>query len=320
MFKKIVNFLFSQNKQNETFMTEFSNNENKEAYLQINKKILKNEEIFLSALKISPDIAINYLPKNLMNSKKVAMAAVQIEGDYLKHFSDSIRNNKSIVSLAVQQSGHVLTFASSSLIKDKSLAKKALIQNGGSFVYVDDALKDDKSLALLATSKNGYALAFASQRLKNDHEVVLSAVRQYGESIGYASYALKDDKEIALEAILQDPCAFRYLSSRLKGDKNIILKVAKKDSSLLYHATLKGYQSFDEIVEKEGEAFFLSCWNNKDWKTRLQVAKHHNFLPTVEQIEIGLQDHSKEVSSVYELRKDEWFGKLEELKLQSMII
>ncbi len=51
---------------------------------------------------------------------------------------------------------------------------------------------------------------------------------------------------------------------------------------------LKGYQSFDEIVEKEVKHFFLSCWKNELVSIRIRVANHPNFIPTIEQIKIGL--------------------------------
>ncbi len=66
-------------------------------------------------------------------------------------------------------------------------------------------------------------------------------------------------------------------------------------------------------MKKNGEEFLFSCLNNQDYGTRLQVASHPNFLPTLEQIENGLKD-AGEVQQVYKLRQDEWFAKIEEQK------
>ncbi len=56
----------------------------------------------------------------------------------------------------------------------------------------------------------------------------------------------------------------------------------------------------------------FSCWNNRNGGVRLQFANHPNFLPSVEQIKIGLKDDTYEVKQIYKLRQDEWLAKLEE--------
>lgn len=93
----------------------------------------------------------------------------------------------------------------------------------------------------------------------------------------------------------------------------------KTDSDILQYSTLKGYQNFDEIVKKEGEDFLFSCWNNIDWKTRLCVANHPNYLPTLKQIKAGLNDDVIKVKDVYQLRQDEWISKMEGNKLEDNI-
>ncbi len=64
---------------------------------------------------------------------------------------------------------------------------------------------------------------------------------------------------------------------------------------------MKGYQTFEEIIEREGEVFLFSCWNNQDCEKRIQVANHQNFLHTLEYIEIGLNDNL--VCQIYNLEK-----------------
>lgn len=49
----------------------------------------------------------------------------------------------------------------------------------------------------------------------------------------------------------------------------------------------------------------FSCWNNQIDRVRLQVANHPKFLPTLDQMEIGLQDSDNEVKEIYQLRQDE---------------
>lgn len=108
---------------------------------------------------------------------------------------------------------------------------------------------------------------------------------------------------------VQNNCtSIQDMSYKLKKDKEIILIEVKND-------ILECYKTFEEIVEKEGEEFLFSCWNNEEWQTRLQVANHPNFLPTLEQIEIGLKNWHGEVKEIYQLRQDEWLAKIEENKL-----
>ncbi len=128
---------------------------------------------------------------------------------------------------------------------------------------------------------------------------------------------MKNDKEIVLAAVRQDGSTLYYASDELRQDKEVVLAATVNDvNACFYYSLLEGYQDFDEIVEKEGEGFLLSCCNNKDYKTRLQVANHPNFLPTLEQIERGLKDKDEEINQVYQLRQYEWLAKIEENKLR----
>ena len=153
---------------------------------------------------------------------------------------------------------------------------------------------NDKEVAVAAVQKNGWNLEYASNKLKNDKEIVLNAVQQWGGALQFASDELKNDKDIILTAVASDIDACDY-------------------------SLLEGYQNFDDIAEKEGETFLFSCWNSDDDAIRLRVANHPNFLPTLEQLEIGLEDEGDEVQEIYRLRKDEWLAKIEENKLRNTV-
>lgn len=51
------------------------------------------------------------------------------------------------------------------------------------------------------------------------------------------------------------------------------------DSKLKDGFQLLWFQTFGELVEKEGESFPFSRWYNESWEIRIQVAKHTHFLP-----------------------------------------
>ncbi len=90
---------------------------------------------------------------------------------------------------------------------------------------------------------------------------------------------------------------------------NLLFCVPQEIVKMLASILLKGYQSFEEILEKEGEVFLFSCWNSKDWEVRLEVANHQNFLPTLEQILIGMNSISRCKGSIlFSKRRIGWFN------------
>lgn len=66
--------------------------------------------------------------------------------------------------------------------------------------------------------------------------------------------------------------------------KKLFLTAIQNNSFPCKHSLLKGYKRLAEIVEKEGEYFLLSCYNNKEVKIRLQVINHHSFITYIKTI------------------------------------
>ena len=116
------------------------------------------------------------------------------------------------------------------MIKDESVIQtKENVQ----FLKEHQELSDDKNVVLAAVQQNGLALNFASDELKNDKEIVLMAVKKYGIALQFASTELRKDKEVVLIAV-------------------------RKDIYACHYSLLEGYQTFDEIVEKEWRnSYFL---------------------------------------------------------------
>lgn len=67
--------------------------------------------------------------------------------------------------------------------------------------------------------------------------------------------------------------------------------------------------------KKEGEGFLFYCWDSHSNSIRLQVANHPNFIPTIDQMEIRLQDENEKIKQIYQLRQSEWCAKIEEIQL-----
>lgn len=68
---------------------------------------------------------------------------------------------------------------------------------------------------------------------------------------------------------------------------------------------MDGYHlcDFEKVIEKEGEDFLFSCWRNGELAIKLQVSNYQNFLPTAEQVEIGLNDEYKILKRSMNLEK-----------------
>lgn len=66
------------------------------------------------------------------------------------------------------------------------------------------------------------------------------------------------------------------------------------------------------------ESFLFSYLNNEYWKIKFQAANNHNFLHTLDQIEVGINDGIRENKQIYQLRQDERLAKTEETKLQQI--
>lgn len=176
----------------------------------------------------------------------------------------------------------------------------------------------------------------------NNKEVVLMTVQQDYMALRFASDELKNDKDIALAAIQKNYLALNYISDELLGNKELAIAAIQLDGNAL--------QYFYNKLENDADLLF-SFWNHKDWEIRLRVANHpkfihtkeqieigikdsktnsvykkrklywesvkEDFIPTIEQIEIGLNHQELDVRELYRLRQDEWVAKIEESKLMA---
>ncbi len=230
-----------------------------------------------------------------MKSTLTKTEALQQASSNLSFLSDCSEwcNDKDIVLENMKILVTSVQYASSELQNDKEFMMQVIAHYGGNIKYASNILKNDKELALIATSNWGYALEHIAKKLKDDYDVVLAAVQEHG-------FALADASE------------------RLRSNKFIILTAIQSDIDACSESLLEGYQNFDEIVEKEGEDFLFACCNNVDLNVKLRVANHPNFLPTIEQIAIGLDDLEK-IKQIYEMRQDEWLAKIEERQLQATL-
>ncbi len=250
-------------------------------------------------------------------TKEEALEKVKEDKDFLEKYQEW-NNDKDVVIVKIREYGLGLQYVSKTLQNDKDVILAAIENNAENAFYIFDKLKNDKQFVLLAVKVNGLALEYM-QHFNNDKEIVLEAIKQYSGSIEFASMNLRNDKEVVLAASREYGLGLFFASADLKKDKELILEIAKVNKYTCKYSLLKGYQTFEEIVEKEGEEFLFSCWNNLSVEVRLMVANHPKFIPTKEQIEIGIKDRNSETRQVYQLRQDEWLAKIEENKLRNSV-
>lgn len=113
-----------------------------------------------------------------------------------------------------------------------------------------------------------------------------------------------DNKVVVIEAVKANGLSLSYASKNLRNNKEIILESVKNDSMAAIYSLLEGYQTFDDIIEKEGEDFLFSCYKNNYAKTAIQVANHPNFNPNKEQMNYGLQHINSKIRKAYEIKKE----------------
>lgn len=270
---------------------------NVDAISFINENIALDQNIQEQIYKIfksgvnSPSFLFNSIPKNLKNHKPFIKKLISINHNCFSMIN--LKDDKELALLAVQKKGNLLEFAS-------------------------ERLKNDKEVVMVAVQQNGAAIKFASENLQKDEEIVSIAIKNL-KAIPLLLNEWKNNKELMAKAINYNYKAFSYVSDKLKKDKDLILAAARKDISCLSYSNLKGYKNITEIIDKEGEEFLLSCWNNEDGTIILQVANHPNYLPTIEQINVMLKHRWGKVVDAYKLRQDEWLAKIEENKLRNSI-
>ncbi len=152
-------------------------------------------------------------------------------------------------------------------------------------------------------------------------DIVLLVVQSCGLDIQYAKGKALNNINIIKTAINNNPMALQYAPIFARKDKVFILQAATLNDEACKFSLLEGYQTFDEIVEKEGEGFLFSCYKNDSIIIKLQVATHSNFIPTLDQLKYGLSlgFYDQPVRDIYQLRKDESLAKIEENKLKCLI-
>ncbi len=148
--------------------------------------------------------SLNHASPTLKNTKSIAMAAIENDGDERKRKDGGYRGWREPPALA---------YASTTLSNDPEVVMAAVQRNARALEHASDLLRDDPAIVRAAVDRRGNALQFASDRLRDDHAIVLAAVQKEPQSLQFASERLRGNAEILRAAIAGSPDAyFRWAS------------------------------------------------------------------------------------------------------------
>ena len=175
-------------------------------------------------------------PEKLLSNKKLALEAVQNNGDELKNASDELIDDPEIVLAAVSQKGEALAHASKRLRNDKRIVWTAMQEYFTAIVFASEELKDDEEFVLSAVRLNGMALMYVSLKLKNHPAIVLEAIKQNGFAFNLAGKELKNNRNFVLKAVQVCGKALNYASDDFRKDKEIVLAAIGQDPTAIQFA------------------------------------------------------------------------------------
>lgn len=260
------------------------------------------------------------IPKHIRNSKDFAIKALSYNIKIFGLLDTSLQNDLDIIKILVKKRPASILDLDNSYRNNKELILLAITSNPNAIQYASERLKGDAEVVLSSFKGLNAASAFqyASAELKNDLLFIKKAVQINGLIIQYVGKEIKKDKEISLLAVQQNGAALQYLFKKFKKDKEVILKAIQQNGDAFMFSKLNGYQSPQEIVEKEGYEWLPCFLNSGNFLIRKFVILHPSFFPDKKTIEKGLAER-KNISDLFVLRKDEWIAKIEEDRLKKFI-
>lgn len=274
--------------------------------------------------------------KEFGGDREIAMEAVKNNGRALEYLTKELRGNEEIVMEAMKTSGHSLQFATEELKCNKEIIDVALGNYGFALEYVNKVYKDDPETCWIAIKQDCMAIQFVSNRLLKDEEtlklfhrtflsskgknwdeedtledLVKQSVAIDGSLIEYTTEDIKKNKEIGMIAVKQIGYALEYLHDSLKEDKDIVLQAIAVSFDTGVHSRVAGLKTIKDAI-RENKDFVLQCYNSNNIDMKMKCITNSKFIPTKEQIEIGLMDENDKIRSIYIERKSEWLLKLQE--------
>jgi hypothetical protein len=217
----------------------------------------------------------------LRQDRDVVLAALQAQGNNLRHCDERFRADRELVWAAVSSNGMALKYCEAELRNDRAVVQAAVANRGPAIADSSEAFRGDRELALLAVSRCASALEYVSNELRNDKEIVMTAIRTgvqqsplnqhwvlASASVGlradrevvqaaiehlggavlmHAAFDIQDDRNIVLSAIQKNGLALEYASDDLRADRDLVLRAISRDGRALQFAS-PSLQDDKEVV------------------------------------------------------------------------
>lgn len=255
----------------------------------------------------------------LRGDKDLVFQATLLNPQAFQYASDILKKDKDFIIFCISHpfySKEIVKILPVSLLEDGAFVLSILKVNPFLIESIS-AAQSNLEVASIVVKDQPSTLCFFSPSIQENEAILLPSLKYCPDHINFLSEEKLSDKSFAMRLLDIRLDFFKKLPAILRSDRDIILKVGCKNMNLISHySLLKGYQTFEEIVEKEGESFLFSCWNNEDRSANLIIANHQNFIPTIEQYKKVMEDFDIRLKRVFEIRKEEWLAKWEENALK----
>lgn len=224
-----------------------------------------------------------------------------ISGDFIKYIGPELKKSKELALKALNNLGDYKLLPKEMQLNEK-VVMEAIRIDDTVFKKIPDNLKNNPKIYQIAISQESKYFKLLSQEIQDSKVIVLQCIEINPNLLFDLPYLYKSDRDVVLQALMGDADTQRFCEiEEIKNNPNYFIE---------YLQTLENNIGFNDILNR--------CANNQNFKTKLFIANHPDFLPTTDQIEIGLESR-KALKEVYQLRKDEWLAKIEENKLKNNI-
>ncbi len=230
----------------------------------IGSELLADYDFVKYLLSIDDSIA-RKLSEEFLNSKELALIAIENDADSLEYFAETIRNNDDVINKYLEKI-HTGCRSSLNRIGNKYLSNKAFLlrvidkleasinneKEAKQINYIMSELtsllsyelKNDKELASKIIKLSPSAFHNLSFELRSDREFALNYVKEAKSLNGQAlTLELRDDKEIALHLVKNDASNFECLSQRLRDDREVVIATTK--------GVKTGYRSLMQYISED---------------------------------------------------------------------
>lgn len=201
------------------------------------KKKKMDVDQVLGKLAIPNAIAVEQIPDELLNDKRVALAIVSHAPWKFPSLPKKFRNDKDVVVAAVSRQRWLLEQASPKIRGDREIILALVAVSARSLQYASEELRDDKEVALAAANSADPCLGDVSERLLNDREVILTAVGRDPSQFTWAADKLKKNKRFVLEVVKRGGRALESADPKLQSDKEVVLAAVSNDGRALEFAS-----------------------------------------------------------------------------------